>query len=102
MREQRSQDDIDRIDRELAGTPVEPVLALWEQLSRVGGMPAMTPEHVREIAWALHKERQQSKKERGTSVRSATAKATTQKLEGEFGAPWNEAAGYQSVGRVSG
>jgi hypothetical protein len=26
-------------------------------LRQAGGMPAMTPEHFREVAWALHKER---------------------------------------------
>lgn len=46
------------IDAQLSGEPIEPVLALWEQLARVGGgMPAMEPDHVRVILIALRRER---------------------------------------------
>ncbi len=46
------------IDAQLSGEPIEPVLALWEQLSRVGGgMPAMEPDHVRVILMALRRVR---------------------------------------------
>jgi len=50
-------DEIKAIDDQLSGEPIEPVLALWKALSRVGGMPAMNPDHVRVILMALRRER---------------------------------------------
>jgi hypothetical protein len=51
-------DERKAIDAQVSGEPIEPVLSLWEQLSRVGGgMPAMESDHVRVILMALRQER---------------------------------------------
>lgn len=61
MRGRLTDDERKAIDAQLSGEPIEPVLALWEALSRVGGgMPAMEPDHVRVILIALRAERKKT------------------------------------------
>ena len=47
-------DELSDVDEKLRRQPVEPVLALWEDLRAVGDMPEMNPDHVRAMAWALY------------------------------------------------
>lgn len=54
----RTKKEIAEIDAKLARDPIDPVLDLWERLRAVGGMPAMQPEHFREIGLALHEARE--------------------------------------------
>jgi len=58
MRGGLTDDERKAIDAQLSGEPIDPVLDLWEALSRVGGgMPALELDHVRAILLALRKER---------------------------------------------
>lgn len=50
-----TKDELSEVDDKLRRQPIEPVLRLWEDLRAVGDMPAMKPEHVRAMAWALYK-----------------------------------------------
>lgn len=50
-------DDRARIDAVIGKEPIGPVLDLWEHLMAAGGMPSMTPDHVRAILIALRRER---------------------------------------------
>lgn len=53
----RTNKEIAEIDAKLARDPIDPVLDLWERLRVVGGMPAMQPDHFREIGLALYEAR---------------------------------------------
>lgn len=66
MRGGFTDDERRAIDTQLSREPIEPVLALWEQLSRVGGgMPTLEPDHVRVILLALRRERGAQTKQEG-------------------------------------
>jgi hypothetical protein len=58
MRGELTDDERRDIDAQLSGEPIEPVLSLWEELSRIGGgMPVLEPDHVRVILMALRRQR---------------------------------------------
>ena len=57
MRGQRTLQELAAIDAALAHEPAEPILRLWERLMSVGGMPALTHDHAREIGLALKQAR---------------------------------------------
>lgn len=50
-------EDRARIDAAIGKEPIGPVLDLWELLRKMGGMPPMTPDHVRAILIAFRRER---------------------------------------------
>lgn len=57
MRGDRTPEMLAKIDEQIGKDPIDPVLGLWEALRKVGGMPNMGPDHMREILIALRKAR---------------------------------------------
>jgi hypothetical protein len=57
MHGQLTDADRERIDAQIGKEPIGPVLDLWGALVCAGGMPAMSPDHVRAIIVAFRRER---------------------------------------------